>query len=125
MSARAQVQSVLALAMPPGVDVIGYARQIDAPSKPTVMVRIDEVTRPAGLPQGCRAYKFALVLIAALTDPGGSADDELDGLLEDVLHAVDTGTDLTWESASRAVYNDTNPAYEVSLTVHTIKEIPS
>ena len=123
MSARVQVTEAIAVAMPPGVDVIGYARQIAPPARSTVMVRIDEVTRPAGLPQGCRAYKFALVLIAAQTDPGGPADDELDALLEDVLHALDTGSDLTWDTASRAVYNETNPAYEVGLTVHTIKEI--
>ena len=122
MSARAQVTAAIDAAMPDGVDVVGYARQIDPPARSTVMVRIDEVTRPAGLPTGCRAYKFALVCIAASTDPGGPADDELDGLLEDVLHALDVAPDLTWETASRAVYNDTNPAYEVVLTVHTIKE---
>ena len=116
------VTAAVDAAMPPGVDVLGYARQIDPPARPTVMVRVDEVIRPPALPSGCRAYRFALVCIAAQTDPGGPADDELDGLLEDVLHALDTGTDLTWENATRAVYNDTNPAYEVAVTVHTIKE---
>ena len=123
MSARAQVVEAVTEAMSAiGVAVIGYARQIDPPAWPTVMVRVDEVSRPAGMPQGCRVYKFALVCIAAKTDPDGPADDELDGLLEDVLHALDTAPDLIWETATRAVYAETSPAYEVALTVHTIKE---
>ena len=122
MTARTMVIDALEDAVPDGIDVMGYARQISPPARPTVMVRVDEVTRPDGLPQGCRAYRFALVCIGSRTDPGGPADDELDGLLEDVLHAVDQAPDLTWTNATRAVYADASPAFEVTITVHTIKE---
>ena len=119
MTARAMVTEVVKAAMPGWVDVMGYARQIDPPARPTVMVRVDEVTRPSDLPIGCRVYKFALVCVAALTDHGGAADDELDVLLEDVLHALDSAPALTWDTATRAVYAETNPAFEVIVTVTT------
>ena len=119
MSARTMVTAAVDAAMPDGVDVLPYAKQIDPPARSTVMVRVDEVTRPSDLPIGCRIYKFALVCVAAQTDPGGPADDELDGLLEDVLHALDVAPDLTWDTATRAVYAETNPAFEVIVTVTT------
>jgi hypothetical protein len=122
MNARALIVSGLSDTIPEGIDVLAYARAIPAPPRSTVMVRVDEVTKPPNLPQGCRAYRFALVCIAARTDPTGPGDNELDALLEDVLHAVDKAPDLTWERATRAVYADASPCYEVVLTVHTIKE---
>lgn len=102
------------------VDVVGYARQIDAPARSTVMVRVDEV-RPSRIPSAWRDYDVALVVIAAATAVE-AGEDELDAALEDVLHALDSSTSLTWTAAKRAVYADTNPAYEVALTVTVNKE---
>jgi hypothetical protein len=121
MTARNELVTLLDGLLPTDVDVIPYARAIDAPKRSTVLVRIDEVV-PDPLPQVWRGYKFALVLIAARTDPDGPADDELDALLEDVLYAIDQSDTITWDKASRAVYRDTNPAYEVTLNVPFTKE---
>ena len=120
MTARNEVVTLLDGILPTDVDVIAYARNIDPPKRSTVLVRVDEVV-PNPLPQVWRGYRFALVLVAAKTD-AGPADDELDGLLEDVLHAIDTSDTITWDKASRAVYQDTNPAYEVVLNVPFSKE---
>lgn len=119
---RALIVDTLAPLLPAGVVVVPYARQVDAPAKSTVMVRVDEVRRAAT--QGSREYVFALVLIAGQT-AAGPGDDELDGLLEDVLYALETGAGgLLWTQAVRATYESANPAYEVRLTVTMRREGP-
>lgn len=117
MTARDEVVTTLdaALNVTPGTAVVmPYAREIDPPALPTVMVRIDEV-RVSTNPQAWRDYRFALVLVPTKTAPG-PADDELDGFLEDVLFAIDGADTIQWEVAHRATYNEL-PAYEVILTV--------
>lgn len=107
------------------VEVIGYARNIDPPRKPTVMVRIDAV-RPSQAAGGLWQVDAALVLIGTKTTPG-PADDELDALLQDVLLGLDLPAldGITWSEAKRALYGDpdpTNPAYEIAVSIHLKKE---
>ncbi len=123
MTARTEVVALLLATLPPDITILPYAREIDPPAQPTVMVRIDEV-RPSPAGFGLQNYEFALVLIAAKTAPG-PADDELDVLLDDVLHALGKPAipvGVTWTSAKRATYNDTHPAYEVAISVTAVKE---
>lgn len=121
MTARNEVVTTLEGILPAGVEVKAYARSIDPPDVPTVLVRVDEVV-PNPLPQVWRGYQFALVLVPTKTDPG-PADDELDGLLEDVLFAIDQSDTITWAKATRGTYQDTAyPAYEVTLNVPFSKE---
>lgn len=98
-------------ALPLEVDVEPYARNavIDAPC---VMVRLDRVAKSGPW----RNYSAALlVLVPNVVE---DADDELDALLEDVLHVLDTDAGpLTWTTAERATFNDAFPCYEVTLTV--------
>jgi hypothetical protein len=131
MTARDEVVDLLDGALPVGVDVLPYARQIDPPDRSTVMVRVD-VIRPAP-ESGLWEVDAALVLI--VPGPGTeveAAEAELDGLLEDVLYALDNDDGIPngvrWTEAKRAVYGEpepTNPAYEVALTIRTQKEQPT
>ena len=87
------------------------------------MVRVDTVA-PSPIPNALREYTFGLLLLTPLTRPG-AADDELDGLLEDVLFALEGSAvpnGIVWSKAERATYEDKFPAYEVTLTVHITKE---
>jgi len=122
VSARGALTDALETLLPPDVAVIPYAKQIDPPAKSTVMLRLDKV-RPSTATNGHLDYDFALVLIAATTTTG-TADDELEDLLSDVLFALekDHGLAVTWTEATRATYADTNPAFEVPTTVTTAKE---
>lgn len=128
MLARDEIMSVLQVegALPDDIVVIAYARNIDPPSKSTVMVRIDKVT-PSKVASSLWDVEAALVLVGAKTTPG-AGDDELDALLQDVLIALDTqevANALSWTQATRAVYGEpepTNPAYEVVVTTRIQKE---
>lgn len=122
MTPRAHLADLLADALPAGIAVEPYARDGIQPDRPLVMVRLNTVTR--GPAQGVRAYVFSLILLTPLLDEHGNADDELDGLLEDVLYALETADQITgWDTAARATYSDAAlPAYEVTLTIHFTKE---
>lgn len=105
--------------------LIEHARQIAAPVRPTVMIRLDS-TRPtalAGVGQA-RETTFSVIVLAAKTDPNGPADDELDALLEDVIAGIEAAPGLTWTTAKRAVYAETTPAYEITVTTHTTHTQP-
>lgn len=116
---RAQIAAALAASLPDDIKVMPYARNIDPPAQTTVMVRLDRV-EPHPAAKGPRRYTFALVILAALTDPSGPADDELDNALEDVLHVIDKAPAYRYEKAERATYANTTPAYEVTIqAAHT------
>lgn len=125
---RADLRAALVANLLPAsaYNVIAYSRNIDPPAKPTVMLRFDGLT--PGPVLGTWVFKWALVLIAAKTLPG-PGDDEIDDLLVDVVHALDqvgaAVPGITWSEATRAVYppdTQTNPAYEVAVTVAAQKE---
>ena len=106
-----------ALDLPLEVDVVPYARSATI-SAPTVMVRIDRVQK-----QGpWRDYSAALLCIVPnqVEDP----DDELDALLEDVLHAIDVtkAGPLRWTTAERATFENAYPCYEVTVTVPIVHQ---
>lgn len=115
---QATIDAISALDL--GVDVQAYADNRTI-TEPTVMVRVDRA-RPGAHPRAWRSYDVALLVIAPKTEVG-PADDQLDDLLEDVLLALEESPDLiTWTTAERAVYQDAQPAYEVTLQVPVTKE---
>ena len=124
---RQVIVDLFAAHMPDGLDVLPYSRQIDPPTKATLMVRLD-VTRP-GPELGSRDNDVTLVVVA----PGGleveATEAELDALLEDVLHVLErndvVSNAVVWESATRAAYGEpdpTNPAFDIKTTIRTQKD---
>ncbi|MFW5473691.1 hypothetical protein ACOCJ5_10305 [Knoellia sp. CPCC 206450] len=123
MNAREFLVSQLEPVMPSTVKVEKYAREVDSPTRHSLLlVRIDDVApHPSGIP-GQRLYSFGLVLIPRKRATG-SGDDELDNALEDVLHAIDEADDIVWTRAERGTYEDsTHPAYDVTVQVALTKE---
>lgn len=126
VAARDAIAGALTAALPANeYAVIPYARNIDPPRRPTVMVRIDRVI-PSRAASGLWRVEGALVIVGAKTQ-GQSADDDLDNALADVLFALGNpavASALTWTEATRGGYPDpdpTNPAYEVAVNTETVK----
>ncbi|MBD3782447.1 MAG: hypothetical protein IE926_05735 [Micrococcales bacterium] len=119
---RQLVADVLNAKLPNGTRVEPYAHDLDTITRDTVMLRIDEVTPHRELPRSHRNYRYTVIVLVPVNRKG-SADDRLDALLEDVLHALDS-TDLpSWSKVERGVWlNTTTPAYEVALDVPFSKE---
>jgi hypothetical protein len=123
LAARTSIVDVLTGALGgTDIDVEPYARNIDPPLAPVVMVRLDKV-RPSRTAGYLWDVDAALVLVGPSTTPG-AADDELDAALGDVLFALESGdiaSLLYWTEATRATYgptdgDPTNPAYEITLS---------
>lgn len=125
MTARDEVVQLLADLpnLPEAIRVKPYAGSLENLIGTVVMVRVDKVRR--GTTGGLRAYDMALILVTGQTEPG-PADDALDGALEDVLHALETGDlpdGVLIGDAERAVFADgTYPCYQINLTALGKKE---
>lgn len=120
MSARDVVVDAVEALLPAGyARVEKYAREVDPPRKPLVMVRVDEVQPVPEAGAGARVYLMALVLLASRRE-AGKADDELEDFLDFVLWSIDRDeSNITWTSAKRATYKQSDeneyPAFEVAL----------
>lgn len=113
MTPRQLVVDALAAVLP-HLHVDAYARHI-TPSRPTLMVLLDQVQPQPAVPLG-RAHVFHLWLIVPATK-AGPADDDLDARLVTVLDALDLSPVITWTDARRAIYEDAQPAYDITVTV--------
>lgn len=116
---RAELEPRLA-----GVEVMPYARDLDTVEGDTVMFRLDTVA-PSVYGSGMWDYRFGLLLLVPETETG-AADDALEALLASTLLAIDkAAAGLTWTEATRAVYRDTVPAFEIKTTLTSTKETPA
>lgn len=114
-------RAVLAMALSVRLDAAGFDADVlahdtsDVPeTKPRVLVQIAGV-EPASLAcNGARTNKFNVWVISAMTDPAGASDDA-DAALAAVLDILDTTPRTTWTSATRGVWDGTNPGYQIEV----------
>lgn len=91
------------------------ARVVDELARPLVMVRLDRITPRPDAGKWRRQYGAALLVVSPIVDTGDPDTDELDLLVEDVLHALDVSR-LRWTGAERVTLQETNgPAWEITL----------
>jgi len=88
---------------------------VDELARPLVMVRLDRITPRPEAGKWRRQYGAALLVVHPVIDTGDPGTDELDLLVEDVLHALDVSR-LRWTGAERVTLQETNgPAWEITL----------
>lgn len=104
-----------ALAAVTNLAVVDHGRAIDQVIAPTVMVVLDTV-EPGVPPRKYRGHTVSVWVIVPGTQPG-AADDDLDGLLDQVLDALDDSEVVTWERAERTLFGEAqNHAYRITCT---------
>jgi hypothetical protein len=119
MTARNQVVATLAQLVTDDIDVKPYAEEIARPPVPTVMVRVDTVRPTPEARHTHRDYGITLILLPTSEDTSGPADDELDDFLD-----KGAGAEMLprWSTATRGVYQETVPAYEIACTITAEKQ---
>lgn len=121
---REVIADRLAASLPATVRVEKYARNVDNPRRPTVMVRTDRVAPHPDAPTSHRTYTFTVLSVTPKIDPHGPGDDQADETLEDVLAAIDADDVMRWTGTARGTWLDTAlPAYETTVeVVHTAQK---
>lgn len=87
---------------------------VNAITKPTIVFQRQSLIKTPEAPQAYFTGTYALIVISNKS-VAETSEDYLDSLLDPVLEALeDLG--FPWQTADRQVWNDTNPAYKVTLT---------
>jgi hypothetical protein len=116
-TARVDLGAALAGWLGEGYSVFPDVQPIDDVTKPTLLLVRTRVEKLPSAPMGAWLNTLALYVIV----PQHAGEDALDQALEDVLEALDEAAETKWDSAERETWNDTNPAYAITLTTHSTR----
>lgn len=83
----------------------------DTITRPAIIISRSKVEPLPAAPVGHLLNTFTLSLI----DNKTADEDHLDDLLSDLLDALQDVAQVTWTDATRATFNGTNPAYEITI----------
>jgi hypothetical protein len=107
--------------LPSGWNLVNHPDSLDVISKPVVMLKLQSVVPSPAAPGSAYLATYVLTVIEPKTDPG-PAHDALDDKLLELLAALQTVPGLIWTNAEWVMFSDTNPAYDISLTVTLNKD---
>lgn len=99
-----------------GYRLLGYTDSLDQVETKTVLVWVEELTRPEVLDRSRVQIAARVQVVVGKQDPktvDASLDDALDGVLDAISAA---GTWLDWTSVERVIRADTFHAYTVHCT---------
>lgn len=99
-----------------GYRVRGYTTTLDQVNEPTVLVWVEDITRPAALDR-TRVQVEARVQVLVGNIKPDRIDEPLDNALDDVLDAITAaGAWLDWTRVERVVRLDAFHAYTIHCT---------
>lgn len=114
MSARTELAAALTAALPT-YRVLGYAADLDAVARPTVLVWADKIVRRPEWASGLFEFTLMMWVLVGTEDPA-RADDALDDALEDVLGALQPIGWVQWSGAERGVLRDAFHGWQITVT---------
>jgi hypothetical protein len=116
---RQQFGDAIAAALGDGITVVPYAKALDAIALPVVMLERTTVAKPSNA-MGGYLVTFTVHVVSPIIGRD-VADDELDDVLDQVLLALDGITWCHWTTATRSVFLDAYPSYQVNVQTVTTK----
>lgn len=119
MSIRAQFADAIQAALPPDVPVIPAARNLDAISGPVVVLERTTVAKPPNAMGGYLAT-FVVHIVSPQVDRY-TQDDHLDDALDVLLVALDGIDWCHWDTATRSIWADSYPSFQVEVITITDK----
>lgn len=122
MGVRAQLLEVVKPTLPKAWKIVPFQTNLDTIDTPTVMFKIKTIERLPAAPQSSHLVTFTLTVIEP-KDSGEKAEDSVEDDLDKVVFALDAAPSIRRATATRVVYNDRNPAYDIEIEVVTQKEI--
>ena len=119
ISVRKQLADALTPHLP-GVRIIPNNRNVDVPDRKFCQITLMEIEWLQQAPIGRHRATFTVTVVTPLTTPQ-KAEDDLDTLVGELLHALDQIDWLDWETAKKVVYGDRHLAYDVTVHAVTVK----
>lgn len=119
MGIRAEFADAIRAQLPEGPEVIDHARALDAITDPVVMLERTTVAKPANAMAGYLAT-FTVHVISPVIGRD-TADDALDDALDVVLLALDGISFCHWDTATRSVFLESYPSFQVNVQTITTK----
>jgi len=116
---RTGVTDALKPLLPATWQIVPFAKNLDAITRPVVMLQLEEVQRHPDAPNGARLITYSLLIIEPKNDPG-PADDSLDANVINLIDAIDKTPGLRWTSAKRVVAFE-SPAFDITLMFDATK----
>ena len=117
---RTAVTGYLKPLLPTSWRIVPYVTNLDSISQPVAMLKLQSVEKHPQAPKTERIVTYVLTVIEPKTAPG-PADDALDTNLIRLLDAIDDVPGLIWSKAERVIAQDSNPAFDITLTFHHTK----
>lgn len=115
---RARLENDLLAEIEPGTfQFVPVQKNIDRPSKPTLMLKLSTVDRHPGA-QGVLMPGLVLTVISNLTDPG-QADIHCDELLDILLAPIQKIRWVAFRGAQKVAFQTKYTAYDIQLEAIT------
>lgn len=119
VSIRAEFAEAIREALPDDLDVIDHAKSLDAIAAPVLMLERTVVAKPANA-MGGYLTTFVVHVISPVIGRD-TADDALDDALDVALVALDRITFCNWTTATRSVFLESYPSYQIQVQTVTEK----
>lgn len=104
--------------LPRSWNLVPYLGDIDAPSVPTVAVKLQSLSPLSEAPKGTVAVQYTFTVVQPHTD-ATTADRALDDDLLLFIAAINNNPSLSWSSADAVAFDDVHLAYDVTVTAIT------
>lgn len=117
-SLRGWITETMQPLLPRTWNLAPYLSDIDAPSVPTVAVKLQSVAPLAEAPKGTVQVTYTFTVIEPHTDVA-TADRALDDDLLQFIAAINNNPSLMWTEANAVAFDDVHLAYDVTVQAIT------
>ncbi|MFC5930206.1 hypothetical protein D6T64_05640 [Cryobacterium melibiosiphilum] len=120
MTAREQLVTALTAVIPRTWKLVPYQDNLDTLDRVTLVLKQSTISKAPAAPQGAHIVSYLLTLVTPETD-AQKAELALDALVDELLFMLDGITWLTWDTATKVQFSDSNMAYDITVEALTRK----
>lgn len=122
MTVRSDLAALLKPLLPKTWKIVPFAEDYTVGTHHVVMLVPQTITRAPEAPMGVLRHTYNVIVIEPKTDPE-KAEDSLDDAVGQLLHAIEVTPGIGFSEATRTVWNDSNPSWDISMSVYSQKEV--